>query len=84
MNTNIGSMALRPRDPKHVHGDGNDSTTTIAGKAAAMAGGINLRNPVRSMRAHRQARTRLVVGIVMAAVVVALALHWLWKASYGL
>jgi hypothetical protein len=79
MNTNIGSMALRPRDPNHVHGDGNDSTTTIAGKAAAMAGGINLTMPVRSMRAHRQARTRIIVGIICVAVVVALALHWLYQ-----
>jgi hypothetical protein len=81
-NSNIGSMALRPRDPKHVHG--NDSTTTIAGKWAAACGGIDLKLPVRSMRAHRQARTRLVVGIVMVAVVVALALRWAWRASYGL
>jgi hypothetical protein len=76
-------MALRPRDPKHVHGDGDDGVTTRAGKAAAMAGGINLTLPVRSMREHRQARTRLVVGIVMVAVVVALALRYLWRA-YGL
>jgi hypothetical protein len=78
-NSNIGSMALRPRRPQHVHGDGDDGTTTRAGKAAAMAGGIDLRLPVRSMRAHRQARTRLVVGIVMVSVVVALALHWLYQ-----
>jgi hypothetical protein len=83
MDTNIGSMALRPRDPQHVHGDGNDGTTTRAGKAAAMAGGIDLKLPVRSMRAHRQARTRILVGIVMVAVVVALALRYLWRA-YGL
>jgi hypothetical protein len=83
-NTNIGSMALRPRDPKHVHGDGNDGVVTRAGKAAAMAGGINLRNPVRSMRAHRQARTRIIVGIVMVAVVVALALRWAWRLYGGL
>jgi hypothetical protein len=83
-NSNIGSMALRPRDPKHVHGDGDDGTTTRAGKAAAMAGGIDLRLPVRSIRRHRQARTRLIVAIVCVGVVVALALHWLWRASYGL
>jgi hypothetical protein len=42
---------------------------------------IDLRLPIRR---HRQARTRIIVGIVCVAVVVALALHWLWKASYGL
>jgi hypothetical protein len=42
---------------------------------------IDLRLPIRR---HRQARTRIIVGIVCVAVVVALTLHWLWKASYGL
>jgi hypothetical protein len=79
MDTNIGSMALRPRDPRHVHGDGNDGRTTIAGKAAHMAGGIDLRLPVRSMRRHRQWRTRLVVLLVMGCVIGYLALRWGWR-----
>jgi hypothetical protein len=83
MNTNIGSMALRPRDPKHVHGDGNDGTTTRWDKACAMSDKIDLPLAHKSMRAHRQARTRILVGIVMVAVVVALALRYLWRA-YGL
>jgi hypothetical protein len=82
-NSDIGSMALRPRDPKHVHGDGNDGTTTRWEKACAMSGQIDLPLANRSMRAHRQARTRLVVGIVCVAVVVALALRWAWR-LYGL
>jgi hypothetical protein len=42
---------------------------------------IDLRSP-SPPRAHRQARTRIIVGIVCVAVVVALALHWMWR-SYG-
>lgn len=73
MNTDFGSLAI-VRKRQRVHGD--DSTTTIAGKVAAMAGGINLRDPVRSIRRHRQARTRLIVVIVALAVVAALAVRW--------
>jgi hypothetical protein len=75
-NSNIGSMALRPRDPKHVHGDGDDGTTTRAWKKVEMSGGINLTLPVRSIRRHRQARTRLIVGIVCVAVVLYLVVRW--------
>lgn len=75
--TAFGSLRVVPRDPRHVHGDGNDSTTTIAGKRAAMCGGIDLRMPVRSIRRHRQARTRLVVVIVALAVVAALVIRWM-------
>jgi hypothetical protein len=39
---------------------------------------IDLRSP-RPQREHRQARTRIIVGIVCVAVVVALALHWLYQ-----
>jgi hypothetical protein len=83
MNDDIGSMALQPRRPGHVHGDGDDGTTTRAGKWAAACGGIDLKLPVRSMRAHRQARTRIIVGIVCVAVVVALALRWAWRSYVG-
>jgi hypothetical protein len=79
--TNIGSLDLCRKYNKAWSDDG---TTTRAGKWAAACGGIDLKLPVRSMRAHRQARTKLVVGIVMVAVVVALALRWAWRASYGL
>lgn len=75
----IGSLRVLPRDPRHVHGDGNDSSTTIAGKRAAMCGGINLSSPVRSIRRHRQARTRLIVVIVALAVVAALAVRYFWR-----
>jgi hypothetical protein len=78
-NSNIGSMALRPRDPKHVHGDGNDGTTTRWEKACAMGDKIDLPLAHQSMRAHRQARTRIVVGIVCVAVIVALALRWAFR-----
>jgi hypothetical protein len=80
-NENIGSLDLCPKHNKNWSDDG---TTTRAGKWAAACGGIDLKLPVRSMRAHRQARTRIIVGIVCVAVVVALALRWMWKASYGL
>jgi hypothetical protein len=79
MDTNIGSMALRPRDPKHVHGDGDDGVTTRAGKWAAACGGIDLKLPVRSMRAHRQARTRLIVVCVALAGVGWLVVRWAWR-----
>jgi hypothetical protein len=79
MDTNFGSLRVVPLDPKHVHGDGNDGRTTIAGKAAAMAGGIDLRLPVRSMRRHRQWRTKLIVLLVMGCVVAYLALRWGWR-----
>jgi hypothetical protein len=39
---------------------------------------IDLRSP-RPPREHRQARTRIIAGIVCVAVVVALALHWLYQ-----
>lgn len=72
----IGSLRVVPRDPRHVHGDGDDGTTTRAGKWAAACGGINLRDPVRSIRRHRQARTRMIVICVALAVVAALAVRW--------
>jgi hypothetical protein len=78
MNNDIGSMALRPRRPEHVHGDGDDGTTTRWEKACAMSDKIDLPLAHQSMRRHGHARTRLVVGIVCVAVVVALALHWLY------
>lgn len=81
--TAFGSLRVVPRDPRHVHGDGDDGTVTRAGKKAAMLGGIDLRMPVRSIRRHRQARTRLIVVIVALAVVAALALRWAWRV-YGL
>jgi hypothetical protein len=60
MNTNIGSMALRPRDPQHVHGDGDDGTTTRMTKAVAMASGINLHSPAaHSMDRHRDAQKKI-------------------------
>ena len=78
MNTDsaFGSLRVLPRNPRHVHGDGDDGTTTRWHKAHEMAGGINLRSPVRSIRRHRQARTRLIVVIVALAVVAALAVRW--------
>ena len=73
MNTNIGSMAIVRKKPREI---GDDSTTTIAGKAAAMVGGINLAAPVRSMRRHHQTRTRIIVACVALAVVAYLAVRW--------
>jgi hypothetical protein len=70
--------------PKHHREWGDDCTATRALKADAMRSGVDLTLPVRSMRAHRQARTRIIVGIVCVAVVLALALRWAWRYSYGL
>jgi hypothetical protein len=82
MNNDIGSMALRPRRPEHVHGDGDDGTTTRWEKACAMSDKIDLPLARKSMQHH--SRTRIVISIVCVAVVVALALRYLWRASYGL
>lgn len=60
----------------------NDGTTTRWHKVQEMAGGINLRNPVRSIRRHQQARTRTIVFCVALALVVALAARFFWRA-YG-
>jgi hypothetical protein len=76
-NENIGSLAICP---KHNRNWGDDGTTTRAGKWAAAAGGIDLKLPVRSMRAHRQARTRIIVYLAWTLVTFVIgiaALHWL-------
>jgi hypothetical protein len=75
-NENIGSLALCP---KHSRERSDDGTTTRWEKACAMSDKIDLPLAHQSMRAHRQARTRIIVGIVCVAVVVALALHWLYQ-----
>ena len=77
--TAFGSLRVVPRDPQHIHGDGDDGTTTRWHKAHSMAGGINLRDPVRSIRRHRQARTRIIVLCVALAVVAWLAVRWAWR-----
>jgi hypothetical protein len=74
MNNDIGSMALRPRRPEHVHGDGDDGTTTRWEKACAMSDKIDLPLAHQSMRRHDHARTLI---IVVVAVVVALFLRWM-------
>jgi hypothetical protein len=79
MNKDIGSMALRPRRPEHVHGDGDDGTTTRWEKACAMSDKIDLPLARTSMQRHDYARTKMLVGIVIVSVVVALALHWLYQ-----
>lgn len=59
----------------------NDGTSTLNAKLGAMNGSIDLSLPAaaRSMRRHRQARTRLIVACVALAVVLALALRWAWR-----
>jgi hypothetical protein len=69
MHTRIGDQPLSP--------------STINRWIDASNSKIDLRSP-RPPREHRQARTRIIVGIVCVAAVIALALHWLWMASYGL
>jgi hypothetical protein len=76
MKEDIGSMALRQRRPQHVHGDGDDGTTTRWEKACAMSDKIDLPLAHQSMRRHDHARTRMLVGIVMVAVVLYLVVRW--------
>ena len=75
MTTNIGSLALQSKRPREY---GDDGTTTRAGKWAAACGGINLRDPVRSIRRHRQARTRVIVLIVCVGVLLAGIVRMVW------
>ena len=75
----FGSLRVQPRDPRHVHGDGDDSTTTIMGKAVAMTHGINLRSPAAySMSRHRRQRRAVwaILGVLAACVVVG-AVRWM-------
>jgi hypothetical protein len=69
MHTRIGDQPLSPSTINHWIDASNSK--------------IDLRSP-RQPRAHRQARTRIIVACVALAVVVALALRYLWRASYGL
>jgi hypothetical protein len=78
----FGSLRVVPKRPGHAHGDGDDGTTTRWHKAHEMAGGINLRSPVRSIRRHRQARTRVIVVTVALAVVAALAVRWAVRSGF--
>jgi hypothetical protein len=62
------------------------SASTINRWIDASNSKIDLRSP-RPPREHRQARTRMLIGIVCVAVVVSLALRWLLPAIgrwYGL
>ena len=78
MNTDIGSLALQRKRP-HIVND--DSTTTRWHKVQA-CGGINLRDPVRSMRSHRQARVRIVALACVVIVIVSATALMVWRA-YG-
>jgi hypothetical protein len=83
-NEAYGSLGIVYKNPRHVHGDGDDGTTTRWEKACAMSDKINLPLAHKSMRRHDHARTRIIVGIVCVAVVLVLALRWAWRVSYGL
>ncbi len=75
----FGSLRVAPRDPRHVHGDGDDSVTTIMAKKIAMLHGINLRSPAAySMSRHRRQRRAVTAIIcVVAACVVIGAIRWI-------
>jgi hypothetical protein len=72
----IGSLDLAP---KHNRSWGDDMTTTRAGKWAAAAGGINLRDPVRSIRRHDHWRIRAAVLIVGCGVLLGLTVVMVWR-----
>jgi hypothetical protein len=58
--TVVGSLRVVPKHPGHVHGDGDDGTTTRMNKAVAMANGINLNSPAAvSMDRHRDAQKKI-------------------------
>ena len=78
----IGSLRVVPRDPQHIHGDGNDSPTTIMHKGIAMAHGINLHSPAAvSMDRHRRRRRTAAITLAIAvALVCALAVRWMVRA----
>jgi hypothetical protein len=73
-NENIGSLDLCP---KHNRQWSDDGTTTRWEKACAMSDKIDLPLARGSMQKHDHARTRIIVGIVCVAVVVALFLRWI-------
>ena len=76
--TDVGSLRIMPKDPKHVSGDGNDGDTTIMHKALAMAHGISLpKAQEESMRRHNDARNALrwAIGIVCVGIII-LAVRW--------
>ena len=75
----FGSLRVCPKRDKSPLDDG---TTTRAGKWAAAGGGINLTLPVRSIRRHRQARTRIVIGCIALALIVALVLRWASRSGF--
>lgn len=78
-NTAVGSMRVVKKRPGHVHGDGDDGTTTRMSKAIAMLHGINLHSPAaQSMERHRRRRRSTGITIVIAvALVCALAVRWM-------
>jgi hypothetical protein len=80
MNTNFGSLRVQPRNPRHVHGDGDDGTTTRWEKARAMGIDLHLPRP----RPHRQTRgimAGVVIGLSLWAVICLFAV-WVWR-MYG-
>lgn len=57
----------------------NDGTTTRWHKIHALKGGINLRDPVRSIKRYHRTKTYFVVNtllIVLVAVIAALIISW--------
>ena len=85
--TDVGSLRIMPKNPRHVTGDGDDGDTTILHKALAMAHGINLQHRHAhelSMRRHNDARNAIrwaigiaCVGIVILATKYVGALAWI-------
>ncbi len=57
--SSFGSLRVQPRDPKHVHGDGDDGTTTRWEKKQAMGIDLHLPRP----RPHRKMRG-IMAGVI--------------------
>ena len=78
--TDVGSLRVLPKNPRHATGDGDDGETTILHKALAMAHGINLQHrhaQELSMRRYNDARNaiRWAIGIACVGIIV-LAVRW--------
>ena len=74
-----GSLSLVRKHPGHVHGDMDDGTTTRWHKVQA-CGGINLRDPVRSMRSHHRTRVQVIALACVVMVIVGATVLMVWRA----
>ena len=83
MDKDVGSLRVLP---KHLYTWGDDGTSTMFAKKQAMAGGIDLTQPINYTPQHRRSARGIVAGIVLGTalwIVVGLFAAWAWR-MYGL